>query len=63
MNQSNKEEDNPFRWTRYNAMMASREAVDFSNPSFCAKCGKRWGDHLSEAGFKINPRACKFQRK
>ncbi len=33
-------------------------------PGFCSKCGKRWGDHLTDYALKhTNPYACRFQPK
>lgn len=35
-----------------------REIIDFDNPDFCAKCGKRNGDHAYRNKF-----ACQFVPK
>lgn len=37
--------------------------VDFDNPYFCVKCGRRWGDHLTEIELSKNPQACRFVPK
>ena len=29
-------------------------------PGRCAKCGKRWGDHLTEQAIRENGGGCKF---
>lgn len=42
---------------------SQREVIDFSNPEFCAKCGRRWGDHLTEYALQKNQFACRFVRK
>ena len=48
-------------WHDYNIMMIGREVVDFNNPDFCKKCGRRNGDHLTDYARSKNPRACKFK--
>jgi len=30
-------------------------------PGKCAKCGERWGDHLTTLALRSNPAACRFQ--
>ena len=53
----------PRDWTAYNTMMQAREAVNFSDPTNCQKCGRPWGNHLSEHALAQNPRACRFVKK
>ena len=47
--------------TNYDEMMFSREVVDFSNPDFCKKCGRRLGDHLTDIALDENQYACRFE--
>ena len=35
--------------------------LQWEYPGFCAKCGKGWGDHLSDLALESRPRACKFE--
>ncbi len=43
--------------------MLGREVVDFNNPDFCARCGKRNGDHLTDFARRGRPKACPFVKK
>lgn len=54
-------DNDPNRWTRYNKMMKGREVVNFNRTGFCKKCGRRWGDHLSDIALENNPNACRFE--
>lgn len=41
--------------------MSEREVIDFDRVGFCQKCGRRWGDHLTDYALRvINPIACRF---
>lgn len=51
------------RWLSYNEMMDKRDPVEPDNPDTCAKCHRRWGNHLTEYALKNNPYACRFVEK
>ena len=54
------QDTDPGRWARYNEMMDKREGIDFENPSNCKRCGKPWGNHVTEITLKKNPKCCPF---
>lgn len=51
------------RWIAYNEMMDKRNPIEIDNPNTCAKCHRRWGNHLTEYGLRNNPTACRFVKK
>lgn len=52
----------PSEREEYERMMAGREQTG-KGRGFCAKCGRRWGDHLTELALERYPNACRYEEK